>query len=87
MGEEKAQTEYRGRLAPTPSGFLHAGHIRTFSTAWEELEKTVGNWYFGWMILILPAVRRNLKKRAWKISRGWGWIGMKVLMLEGHLTL
>ncbi|MFM8703112.1 MAG: glutamate--tRNA ligase family protein, partial [Planctomycetia bacterium] len=23
----------RGRLAPTPTGFLHVGHARTFATA------------------------------------------------------
>ena len=46
MGEEKAQTEYRGRLAPTPSGFLHTGHIRTFSTAWERARENSGQLVF-----------------------------------------
>ena len=46
MGEEKAQTEYRGRLAPTPSGFLHLGHVRTFSTAWERARAVNGQLVF-----------------------------------------
>ena len=46
MGEEKAQTEYRGRLAPTPSGFLHEGHIRTFSIAWERARENSGQLVF-----------------------------------------
>lgn len=28
--------EYRGRLAPSPTGFLHAGHARTFWTAYQR---------------------------------------------------
>ena len=34
--------EYRGRLAPTPSGYLHRGHARTFLTAQERARSRGG---------------------------------------------
>lgn len=33
---------YRGRIAPTPSGFLHLGHVATFKTACERAKKAGG---------------------------------------------
>jgi len=34
--------QYRGRIAPTPSGFLHAGHLATFRTACERARQRGG---------------------------------------------
>ncbi len=35
-------SEYRGRMAPTTSGLLHAGHERTFRTAWNRAKERNG---------------------------------------------
>ena len=37
-----ATTSYRGRLAPSPTGYLHAGHGRTFWTAYERARDAGG---------------------------------------------
>src|SRR5210317_963583 len=46
MSEDKPTTPYRGRLAPTPSGYLHEGHILTFRTAWERARAYEGKLLF-----------------------------------------
>lgn len=33
---------YRGRLAPSPTGYLHVGHARTFFTAWQRARAANG---------------------------------------------
>jgi glutamyl/glutaminyl-tRNA synthetase len=33
---------YRGRLAPSPTGFLHIGHARTFHAAWQRARDANG---------------------------------------------
>ena len=35
-------SEYRGRLAPSPTGYLHLGHARTFYTAYRRAEQQGG---------------------------------------------
>lgn len=37
-----APVKYRGRLAPSPTGYLHLGHARTFWTAYEHARSTGG---------------------------------------------
>jgi glutamyl-tRNA synthetase len=37
-----AEGTYRGRIAPSPTGFLHVGHARTFVTAWQRARDAGG---------------------------------------------
>ncbi len=37
-----AGTGYRGRLAPSPTGYLHLGHARTFWIAWKRAREAGG---------------------------------------------
>ncbi|HLZ92360.1 MAG TPA: tRNA glutamyl-Q(34) synthetase GluQRS [Candidatus Acidoferrum sp.] len=41
-----ANCSYRGRLAPSPTGYLHLGHARTFWTAWQRARAAVGKLVF-----------------------------------------
>jgi glutamyl-tRNA synthetase len=38
--------QYRGRLAPSPTGFLHLGHARTFWVAWRRARTAQGSLIF-----------------------------------------
>ncbi len=39
-------SQYRGRLAPSPTGFLHLGHARTFWVAWQRARTAQGKLVF-----------------------------------------
>jgi glutamyl/glutaminyl-tRNA synthetase len=38
--------QYRGRLAPSPTGYLHLGHARTFWVAWQRARSAHGKLIF-----------------------------------------
>ena len=38
--------QYRGRLAPSPTGYLHLGHARTFWVAWQRARSAHGRLIF-----------------------------------------
>ncbi|MGC2193620.1 MAG: tRNA glutamyl-Q(34) synthetase GluQRS [Terriglobales bacterium] len=42
MNTSRAQVEYRGRLAPSPTGYLHLGHARTFGIAAQRAQQHGG---------------------------------------------
>jgi glutamyl-tRNA synthetase len=72
MSEEKAKQAYRGRLAPTPSGFLHQGHVRTFRTAWDRARSLEVPSFFEWMTSIPPAAPRNMPEACIEDMQGMG---------------
>src|ERR1051325_4123249 len=39
-------SSYRGRLAPSPTGYLHLGHARTFWIAWQRARAAGGKLIF-----------------------------------------
>lgn len=39
-------SSYRGRIAPSPTGYLHLGHARTFYIAWERARSAGGGLIF-----------------------------------------
>jgi glutamyl-tRNA synthetase len=43
ISAENAALAYVGRLAPTPTGYLHAGHARTFHQAWQRARTAGGH--------------------------------------------
>ncbi len=42
MSQPASRVRYRGRIAPTPTGYLHLGHFVTFHTAWRRAREAGG---------------------------------------------
>jgi glutamyl/glutaminyl-tRNA synthetase len=65
---------YRGRLAPSPTGYLHIGHARTFLTAFERARGAAGTLVMRMEDLDLQRSRAVYAEAALEDLR---WLGIK----------
>ncbi|HKF46701.1 MAG TPA: glutamate--tRNA ligase family protein [Terracidiphilus sp.] len=65
---------YRGRLAPSPTGFLHVGHARTFWTAWQRARDMQGTLVMRMEDLDPQRSHANYAEAAYEDLR---WMGIR----------
>src|SRR6202795_1273263 len=65
---------YRGRLAPSPTGFLHVGHARTFWTAWQRARDAGGSLVMRMEDLDPERSRAHFTEAAYDDLR---WLGVR----------
>ena len=65
---------YRGRLAPSPTGYLHVGHARTFWTAFQRAREAGGTLVMRMEDLDADRSRANFAEAAMEDLR---WLGIR----------
>jgi len=68
----RSPSDYRGRIAPTPSGWLHLGHAATFRTAWERARQAGGTLVYRTEDLDPERCRPEYASGAVEDLRWWG---------------
>ncbi|HSH09124.1 MAG TPA: glutamate--tRNA ligase family protein, partial [Oceanipulchritudo sp.] len=63
---------YRGRIAPTPSGWLHLGHAATFRIAWERARQAGGRLVYRTEDIDPDRCRPEYAAGAMEDLRWWG---------------
>jgi glutamyl-tRNA synthetase len=74
----ESKVSYRGRLAPSPTGYLHTGHALTFWRAQERCRTRPGLWFCESKIWIATVADRNSAKPFSRTSDGLACNGTKV---------
>lgn len=67
-------SEYRGRLAPSPTGYLHVGHARTFFTAYQRARDAGGTLVMRMEDLDMERSRPRYAEAAYEDLR---WLGIR----------
>jgi glutamyl-tRNA synthetase len=75
------QSSYRGRLAPSPTGYLHVGHARTFWTAYERARDADGTLVMRMEDLDAERSRVEFAEAAIEDLR---WLGIRWQEGPGH---
>src|ERR1051326_9497840 len=66
-------SSYRGRLAPSPTGYLHLGHARTFWIAWQRARAAGGKLIFRHEDLDYQRCKPEFVRAMYEDLR---WLGM-----------
>ena len=74
MTSVSPRTEYRGRLAPSPTGLLHRGHARTFWTAAQRAAENSGTLIFRNEDLDPQRCRKEFVRAMYEDLR---WLGIR----------
>lgn len=67
-------SKYRGRLAPSPTGYLHVGHARTFFTAFQRARDAGGTLVMRLEDLDAERSRSIYTEAAYEVLR---WLGIR----------
>ncbi|WP_399244080.1 MULTISPECIES: tRNA glutamyl-Q(34) synthetase GluQRS [Synechococcales] len=73
QGERLRRSKRRGRFAPSPSGLLHAGNLRTALLSWLQARLSQGEWLLRFDDLDTPRNRSGAEEA---IQADLSWLGL-----------